>query len=43
MTSEVMDRRRVGAGWLVVQALALGVLAELEWLALQRLMRSAFA
>lgn len=33
----------LGTGWLVLQALAVGVLAELEWLALRRLTRSALA
>jgi hypothetical protein len=33
----------LGSAWVVVQALAVGVLAELEWLALRRLTRSALA
>lgn len=32
-----------GIGWLVLQAVAVGVLAELEWLALRRVARTAFA
>jgi hypothetical protein len=33
----------LGTGWLVLQAAAVGVLAELEWLALRRLARPAVA
>ncbi|MEJ8837008.1 hypothetical protein [Ramlibacter sp. AN1133] len=33
----------LGTGWLVLQAVAVGVLAELEWLALRRVGRTAFA
>ena len=33
----------LGTGWLVLQAVAVGVLAELEWIALRRLPRAAIA
>lgn len=33
----------LGSAWLVVQAVAVGALAELEWVALKRVARTAFA